>query len=175
MHTRAKTRAQGAAKQPMNQSKVITKPHDTGSKEKPHPSTTTEGGKPCVRLHSSQKHSRITCARANTSNTTLQGSSKHTRASPLASALAFTRLSPFSRFHQAAPFDSCIISWPLRDILPRLSFCARTNRHPFIAHPHLHCAHDCNTFFILLRNTRPPTDPPFVCHTPYNIGNGNIV
>jgi len=26
-----------------------------------------------------------------------------------------------------------------------------------------------------LGNIRPSTDPPFLCHTPYNIGDGNIV
>jgi len=33
----------------------------------------------------------------------------------------------------------------------------------------------CNTIAQPLRNTRPPTDPSFECHTPYNIGDGNIV
>ena len=33
----------------------------------------------------------------------------------------------------------------------------------------------CNTIARLLRNIRPPTDPPFVCHTLYSIGDGNIV
>jgi len=32
----------------------------------------------------------------------------------------------------------------------------------------------CNTIARPLRNIRPPTDPFFLCHTPYNIGDGNI-
>jgi len=35
--------------------------------------------------------------------------------------------------------------------------------------------HYCHTIAILLRNIRPPPDPPFVCHKSYNIGDGNIV
>jgi len=53
------------------------------------------------------------------------------------------------------------------------SCCARIN-HPLIAPSHLHCPHYCNTCARLLRNIRLP-GPPFVCHTPYNIGNANIV
>jgi len=41
--------------------------------------------------------------------------------------------------------------------------------------PHLQSLPYCNTIARLLRNIRPPTDPPFVCHTPYNIGGGNVV
>ena len=33
----------------------------------------------------------------------------------------------------------------------------------------------CNTIARLLRNIRLSTDPPVVCHTPYNIGDDNIV
>jgi len=33
----------------------------------------------------------------------------------------------------------------------------------------------CNTIACFLRNIRPPTDPPCVCHIPYTIGDGNIV
>jgi len=33
----------------------------------------------------------------------------------------------------------------------------------------------CNTIARPLRNIRPPTDRPCVCHTPSNIGDGNIV
>ena len=33
----------------------------------------------------------------------------------------------------------------------------------------------CNTIARLSRNIRPPTDPPFVCHIPYNTDDGNIV
>ena len=40
--------------------------------------------------------------------------------------------------------------------------------------PHLHCLPWCNSI-ALLRNILRPADPSFVCHTPYNIGNGNVV
>jgi len=33
---------------------------------------------------------------------------------------------------------------------------------------------DCNTIGHILRNIRRLPDFPFVCHTQYNIGNGNI-
>jgi len=46
---------------------------------------------------------------------------------------------------------------------------------PFIAPPHLQRLPYCNTIARPLRNIGPATDPPFVCHTPYNIGDGNIV
>jgi len=42
-------------------------------------------------------------------------------------------------------------------------------------HPHLRSLPYCNTNARPLRNIRPPTDPSFVCHTAYNIGDGNIV
>jgi len=41
--------------------------------------------------------------------------------------------------------------------------------------PHLQSLPDCNTIARPLRNIRLSTDPPFVCHAPYNIGDGNIV
>jgi len=53
-------------------------------------------------------------------------------------------------------------------------FCARIN-HPCVAPSHLHCPHYCNTIACLFRSIRRPPNPPFVCHTPYSIGNGNIV
>ena len=41
---------------------------------------------------------------------------------------------------------------------------------------YLHATDYCNTIARRLRNIRPPpSDPPCVCHTPYNIGNDNIV
>ena len=40
---------------------------------------------------------------------------------------------------------------------------------------HMHCSNDCNTKARLLRNIRPLLGFPFVCHTPYNFGSGNIV
>jgi len=36
-------------------------------------------------------------------------------------------------------------------------------------------AKPCNTIARPMRNIRPPIDPPFLCHTPYNIGDGNLV
>jgi len=65
-------------------------------------------------------------------------------------------------------------SWPLQDILSLQGLFARINL-PFITPHHLHCPHRCNTVARLLHNLRPPPDPPFVCHTPYTIGIGNIV
>jgi len=47
--------------------------------------------------------------------------------------------------------------------------------HPCIAPPHLQSLRYCKTIARLLRNIRPPSDPPCVCHVPYNIGNNNIV
>jgi len=41
--------------------------------------------------------------------------------------------------------------------------------------PYLHCPHYCNTITRLLRNIRRPPDLPCVCHTPYTMGNSNIV
>jgi len=41
--------------------------------------------------------------------------------------------------------------------------------------PHLRNLPYCNSIARPLRNTRLPTDPPVVCHTLYNIGDGNIV
>ena len=42
--------------------------------------------------------------------------------------------------------------------------------HPCIDPPHLPSLPYCNIIARPLRNIRPPTDPPFVYHTPYNIG-----
>jgi len=44
-----------------------------------------------------------------------------------------------------------------------------------LPYPHLQRPPYCNTIARPLRNIRPATDPPFVCHTPYYIGDGNIV
>jgi len=64
--------------------------------------------------------------------------------------------------------------WPLQDILLLRVVCARINR-PIIPPAHLHCPHCCNAIAQLLGNIRPPLDLPCVCHTPFNIGNNNIV
>jgi len=64
--------------------------------------------------------------------------------------------------------------WPLQDNLLLLVVCARINR-PFLLPARLHCPHCCNTIARLLGNIRPPTRPLCVFHTPYTIGNGNIV
>ena len=55
---------------------------------------------------------------------------------------------------------------------PKLSC---TSQSSFYCPLHLHCSHYCNTAARLMRNIRPPPDPPCVCHIPYNIGSGNIV
>ena len=47
--------------------------------------------------------------------------------------------------------------------------------HPFIALPPPASLPYCNTIVRLLRNIPPPTDPPLLCPTPYNIGDGNVV
>ena len=41
--------------------------------------------------------------------------------------------------------------------------------------PHLQSLPYCITIARPLCNIRPPIDPSFVCHTPYNISDGNIV
>jgi len=41
--------------------------------------------------------------------------------------------------------------------------------------PHQQRPPYCNTIGRPLRNIRPATDPPCLCHTSYNIGDGNIV
>jgi len=66
--------------------------------------------------------------------------------------------------------------WPLEDIILLLVVCARINRS-FILPVRLHFPHCCNTIARLLGNIniRPALDLPFVCHTPYNIGNKHIV
>ena len=64
------------------------------------------------------------------------------------------------------------VTWPLQDMVLLRGFCARIN-HPFIAPSHLHCPHYFNTIARLLRSIRRPPGPPFVCHAPYNICNGN--
>jgi len=69
---------------------------------------------------------------------------------------------------------SRLATWPLQDIRSLHSFHALVN-HPFIALS-ICIAH---TIVILLHDQcavyDPPPDPPCVCHTPYNIGNVNIV
>jgi len=47
--------------------------------------------------------------------------------------------------------------------------------HPFIAPLHLLSLPDFNTIARPLRSIRPSTDPSFLCHTSYNISDGNIV
>jgi len=55
---------------------------------------------------------------------------------------------------------------------PKLSC---TSQSSFYRSLHLHCSHYCNTIARLMLNIRPPPNPLCVCHTPYNIGSGNIV
>jgi len=73
-----------------------------------------------------------------------------------------------------SPTILCLVGWPLQDFVLLLVMCSRIN-HPCIAPSHLHCPHYCNTITRLLRNIRRPARPPFVCRTPYNIGNDDIV
>ena len=65
-------------------------------------------------------------------------------------------------------------NWPLQDIVSLQSFIVGVY-HPFIASPHMQSLPYCSTTARPLRNIRPPTDLSFLCHTPYNIGDGNIV
>jgi len=53
--------------------------------------------------------------------------------------------------------------------------CSCTSQSSFYCPLHLHCSHYCNTIARLMRNIGPPPDPSFLCHTPLNIGSGNIV
>jgi len=87
--------------------------------------------------------------------------------------------------HLAAPDPTCDAlpeagdntAWPSQDILLLRFVCARINR-PFVPPADLHCPHCCNTIIArLLESIRPPFDLPCICHThtPYNIGNDNIV
>jgi len=69
---------------------------------------------------------------------------------------------------------SHIAPWSLQDIVS-LQSCIVGVSPPFIAPPHLQSLPYCNTIARPLRNIRPPTDPFSLCHTPYNIGDGNIV
>ena len=55
---------------------------------------------------------------------------------------------------------------PLQDVVSLQSFIVGVN-HPCIAPTHLQSLPYFNTIARALRNIRPPTDPPFVCHTPY--------
>jgi len=66
------------------------------------------------------------------------------------------------------------LPWPIQDIRSLVFVCARVN-HPFITPAHLHYPHYCNTIARLVRNTRPPPDPLWLCHTPYHICNYNIM
>jgi len=65
-------------------------------------------------------------------------------------------------------------TWPLQYVALLLVVCAWINR-PFILPARLHCPHCFNTIARLLGIIRPPPDPSFVWHTPYNIGNNNVV
>jgi len=63
-------------------------------------------------------------------------------------------------------------------VFPRYPCISRllcTNQSPLNCPSHLHRPHGCNIIAMLLRNVRPPFDPPFSRHTPYNIGHCNIV
>jgi len=64
--------------------------------------------------------------------------------------------------------------WPLQDIRSLRGFCARINQ-PCVAPPTCIAHRIAILAARPLRNIRPPSDLPFVCFTPYDIGNGNIV
>ena len=46
---------------------------------------------------------------------------------------------------------------------------------PLLPPPISHYPHYCNTIARLLRNIGSPPDPPYICHTIYNIGHDNIL
>jgi len=50
--------------------------------------------------------------------------------------------------------------WRLQDLVLLRGFMC-TNQSSFYCTPHQHCAHNCTTFARLLRNIRPPSDPPW--------------
>jgi len=58
----------------------------------------------------------------------------------------------------------------LNEVILLLVVCARINR-PFTLPGRLHCPHCGNTIARLLSSIRPPLDLPFLCYTPYKIGN----
>jgi len=70
------------------------------------------------------------------------------------------------------PSDPPSVLYPLQDIVSLESFIVEVNS-PFVASPPLQSLPYCDTTAWPLRNIRPP--PPFLCHTPYNSGDGNIV
>jgi len=67
--------------------------------------------------------------------------------------------------------------WPVELSLYKILFHFKALLYESIIllQPHLQILRYCNTIARPLRNIRPPTDPSFACHTPYNIGHGNIV
>jgi len=79
---------------------------------------------------------------------------------------------------QSKEFGATIAAWPqvsLYKILFQSKVLLSESLHLFIPPPYLQRLPFCNTIARLLRNIRPPTAPPSVCHTPYTIGDGNIV
>jgi len=65
-------------------------------------------------------------------------------------------------------------SWPSKGIRS-LQSCLELVYHPCIA-PFICFAHNIAIpLHDEMRNIRPPPGPPCIFHTPYNIGNGNIV
>ena len=69
---------------------------------------------------------------------------------------------------------ACWRSFGIYNIFFSFFLSARIN-HPFITPAQCHYPHYCNTIARLVRNVWPPPDPLLTCHTPYSIGNDNIV
>ena len=67
------------------------------------------------------------------------------------------------------------LAFTIYSFTPKISCTTSTSQSSFYCPLHLHCPHSCNTIARLMSNIQPPPDLPCVCHTPYNIGDGNIV
>ena len=91
----------------------------------------------------------------------------------------------FSTRIAVKPRQNWACTWPLQDIVLLQSFSVEVC-HPLIAPATCKAYLFCNTIARPLRDIRPPTDPPLrdirpltdpplLCHTPYNIGDDNIV
>jgi len=85
---------------------------------------------------------------------------------------------PLRYLHVLDPHPFSITRSPLDLGLYTIFVYFKTVVHESIVHvspPPLHCQHNCNTIARPLCNVRSPPNPPFVCHTSYTIGFGNIL
>ena len=102
----------------------------------------------------------------------------HTLREPSAAGFWERRLSLYKiLFHfKASVWESIILVLPPRHLqsLPYCSFSVGVY-HPCIAPPPPAKPTLLQYYCTLITQYTPPTDPPFLCDTPYNIGDGNIV